>query len=210
MPNLNSNLPYTLAKIRKEFTGLQEDVECIIFGVKAVLNKPLLFHCQTIFGAVIYQQPISAFYWGNTYDALSTDEERRLQILEIWNAQSSDVAVTQFSFLHLKRVDVLCRDRKWRTGKYLFTIDDYFADKNVIPVGYAEDVDSKCFHFIQLDCGNFGLYPNNLLRWHNPDHIVPYDKENPPKIKLANLELDCEDIDRSYGNSAYFFYNHEQ
>ena len=39
----------------------------------------------------------------------------------------------------------------------------------------------------------------------NPDFIVPYDKENPPRFKIYDKEMTSEDIDRSYGNSPYFF-----
>jgi hypothetical protein len=46
------------------------------------------------------------------------------------------------------------------------------------------------------------------LRWHNPDFIVPYDKEKPPRVRIYDKEMTSEDIDRSYGNSPYFFYNH--
>jgi hypothetical protein len=55
--------------------------------------------------------------------------------------------------------------------------------------------------------------PNNLLRWHNPDFVIPYDKTNVPKIKLNlplfNEQMSSEDIDRSYGNSPYYFYYQE-
>ena len=61
---------------------------------------------------------------------------------------------------------------------------------------------------MELDDGNYAIPPNNLLRWHNPDFIVPYSKDEPPKVKIFNNPLTSEDIDRSYGNSPYFFYNH--
>jgi len=113
-----------------------------------------------------------------------------------------------FGFLQNKRVDIHCRDNVWRSGKYIFTIDDYEGDLNELNIGYANDQDSKCFHFIELDDGNYAIPPNNLLRWHNADFIVPYPKDNPPKIKMFNEPLCSEDIDRSYGNTPYFFYNH--
>jgi len=70
-------------------------------------------------------------------------------------------------------------------------------------------MDSKCFHFIELDNGNFCVQPNNLIRWHNPDFIIPFDLKDPPKIKLCNDYKSSENIDRSYGNSAYYFYGDE-
>jgi hypothetical protein len=58
-----------------------------------------------------------------------------------------------------------------------------------------------------LDDGNFCIHPNNLLRWHNPDFIVPYDKNNVPKLRIYSEQMTSEDIDRTYGNSSYYFYN---
>jgi hypothetical protein len=70
-------------------------------------------------------------------------------------------------------------------------------------------MDSKCYHFIELDCGNFAAQPNNLLRRHNADFIKPYDKTNPPKIKLNNPRLSAEDIDMTFANSPYYIYRAE-
>jgi hypothetical protein len=108
--------------------------------------------------------------------------------------------------LEYKTVDVFCRDKKWRKGKYIFTIDDYEGESNQINVGHSNSLDSKCFHFIYLDDGNFCIQPNNLIRWHNADFIIPYDKENPPRIKIKKDLILSEDIDRTYGNSPYYFY----
>jgi hypothetical protein len=209
MAQLNANIPYTLCKIRKEITGYEKDLEGYLFGVKSVLNYPLLFHFQSEIGAVFWNMPISAFYHGEIYDVMSNDEQKRLQLLETWDCQSKAIAVTCFKFLQYKKVDVFCRDGVWRSGTYLFTIDDYETDANEINVGHSEDLDSKCFHFIELKNGNYCAQPNNLLRWHNANFIVPYDKQKPPKIKINNPFLSSEDIDRSYGNSAYYFYANE-
>jgi hypothetical protein len=207
MSQLNANTPYISCYIRKEITGLDKDLEGYIFGVKSMLNYPLLFHFQSEIGAVFWNIPISAFFHKDDFDILSDVEEKRLQLLQTWDCQSTAIAVTCFKFLQHKRVDVFCRDKKWRSGKYHFTIDDYETDPNEINVGHSQDMDSKCFHFIELEDGNFALQPNNLLRWHNGDFIIPFDKENPPRVKLNNPLMSSEDIDRSFGNSPYYFYN---
>ena len=74
-------------------------------------------------------------------------------------------------------------------------------------LGYCNDPVSKCYQMIALDDGNFCIPPNNLLRWHNPDFIVPYSKEDVPRLKIFSDQLTSEDIDRSYGNKPYYFYN---
>ena len=207
MAQLNANTPYVQAKIRKYHTGASEDYEGYIFGVKSMLNRPLHFHFLSSIGAIFWNMPISAFYHEDDYDILSESEETRLSLLQTWDCQSNNIAVTTFAFLQNKRVDVRCRDKVWRSGHYLFTIDDYEGDLNELNVGYSNDQDSKCYHFIILEDGNFCVQPNNLLRWHNPDFIVPYDKDNLPKLKINKDQLSSEDIDRTYGNSPYYFYS---
>lgn len=206
MAQLNANTPYIQCFIRKEITGL-ELMEGYIFGVKSMLNYPLLFHFQSNIGAVFWNIPISGFCHKEDYSILSTSEQKRLSLLETWDCQSTAIAVTCFKFLQHKRVDVFCRDGKSRSGIYHFTIDDYETDPNSINVGYSEDMDSKCFHFIELDNGNFGVYPNNILRWHNPDFIKPYT--DPPKIRLNNPRISSEDVDMTYANSPYYLYANE-
>jgi hypothetical protein len=137
--------------------------------------------------------PISAFTHLEDFDILDEDEQKRLSMLQSWDCQSNNIAVTTFSFLQNKVVDVFCRDMKWRSGRYITTIDDYEGDLNELNLGYSNHQDSKCYHI-------------NLLRWHNPDFIIPYDKDNPPKLKIFKEQLSSEKIDRSYGNSPYYFY----
>jgi hypothetical protein len=206
MSQLNANTPYVQCYIRKEITGLDYDLEGYIFGVKSIINYPLLFHFQSKLGAIFWNIPISGFCHLEEYELLSDNEQNRLSILETWDCQSNAISVICFKFLQHKRVDVFCRDGVWRSGIYHFTIDDYETDPNSVNVGYSEDTDSKCFHFIELDKGNFGVYPNNLLRWHNADFIKPYDKNNPPKIKLNNPRISSEDVDMTYANSPYYLY----
>ena len=210
MAQLNANMPYISCSIRQAFTGLDELLEGYIFGVKSMINRPLHFHFQSRIGAVFWNMPVSAFGHKEGYDQLSEDETTRLSMLESWDCQSNDIAVTTFAFLQNHAVDVFCRDKKWRSGRYITTIDDYEGDLNNINVGYSNDQDSKCFHFICLDDGNFAVQPNNLLRWHNADFIVPYDKDSPPKLQIYSEQLSSELIDRTYGNSPYYFYGGDE
>lgn len=207
MSQLNANTPYIQCYIRKEFTGYSENMEGYIFGVKSMINYPMLFHFQSNIGAIFWNVPISFLIHKENYDKLSENEEKRLQLLESWDCQSTNISTICFKFLEYKRVDVFCRDKKYRSGYYLFTIDDYETDPNEINIGHSQSLDSKCFHFIVLDDGNFCIQPNNLLRWHNADFIIPYS--NPPKLKIFKERISSEDINRSYGNSPYYFYNNE-
>jgi hypothetical protein len=196
MSQLNANIPYIQCYVKdaylfQDFTN-KDLTSVYIFGVKAVLNSPLLFHCQLDNGVVWWSLPISAFVHKENFEQLSDVEEERLSLLQYWNMQSSDIAVTQFAYLQDYKVDCFGRDKKFRRGKYLFTIDDYYSDLNNLPLGYAQDGDKKCFHIVELENGNYCAYPNNYLRWHNLNHCEPFT--DPPKYKRNNIKYNCEYI----------------
>lgn len=198
MAQLNANIPYIEAFVKDKY--LYDDTEntnltpCYIFGVKTIINRPLLFHCQLNNGVVWWSLPLSAFVWKEDFDNLSDDENERLSLLQYWDCQSNDVSVTVFTYLQNYVVDVFNRKKEWYKGKYLFTIDDYYSDNNSLPSGYAIDSNTKCYHIIKLDNGNFGAYPNNYLRWNNLNFCDPYDKNNPPRYKSFNQTFNSEFI----------------
>lgn len=102
MGQLNANIPYIQAYIRPEYTGLKELVDGYIFGAKSMLNRPMHFHFQASIGAVFWNMPISAFVHAEKFDKLSDSEQTRLQLLESWDCQSNNIAVTTFAFLQNK------------------------------------------------------------------------------------------------------------
>jgi len=196
MPQLNANTPYILCYVRKAILyGKPENTElmdCYIFGAKAIINKPLLLHIQLPDGAVFWSLPLSAFCTKPDFDILSKNENERLSMLQWWDMQSNDLSVTTFTYLQGYEVDLKRRDKSWVRGKYLFTIDDYYADNNALPSGYAIDADSKCMHIIQGNDGNIYGYPNTFLRWINLNFVDPYDKEKPPRYKAHRLDIKAE------------------
>ena len=196
MAQLNSNTPYIKCYVRNCFLFDNKNnldlTPCYIFGVKTIINRPLLFHCQLENGVVWWSLPISAFVWKEDFDILSAIEEERLGLLQYWDCQGNDVSVTVFTYLQNYKVEIFNRRKEWFEGVYLFTIDDYYSDNNSIPSGYAIDSDTKCYHIIKLNNGNFGAYPNNYMRWHNMNFCDPYDKNNPPKYKPSNFLMSCE------------------
>lgn len=198
MAQLNANIPYIEAFVRDSYLfnddNNKELTPCYIFGVKTIINRPLLFHCQLQNGVVWWSLPLSAFVWKEDFDILADSEEERLSLLQYWDCQSNDVSVTVFTYLQNYIVDVFNRNKDWYRGKYLFTIDDYYSDNNSLPSGYAIDSNTKCYHIIKLDNGNFGAYPNNYLRWNNLNFCDPYDKNNPPKYRTFTKDLNSEFI----------------
>ena len=201
MAQLNANIPYIEAFVRDSYLFNNENnkelTPCYIFGVKTIINRPLLFHCQLQNGVVWWSLPLSAFVWKKDFDILADSEDERLSLLQYWDCQSNDVSVTVFTYLQNYIVDVFNRNKDWYRGKYLFTIDDYYSDNNSLPSGYAIDSNTKCYHIIKLDNGNFGAYPNNYLRWNNLNFCDPYDKNNPPKYRTFTKDLNSELIKKN-------------
>lgn len=198
MSKLNTNIPYIRCFIRNSYIfsdfTIKELTDCYIFGAKAIINKPLLFHCQLNNGAVFWSLPLSAFCMNDKFDVISENENARLSMLQWWDMQGNDITATVFTYLQGADVDLRRRDKSWVRGKYLFTIDDYYADNNSLPSGYAIDSDSKCFHVIKGSDGNIYAYPNNFLRWHNLNFVDEYNKDDIPKYKPISLDIKCEFI----------------
>jgi hypothetical protein len=196
MPQLNANIPYIRCFVRDTFLqgldGRRSLTPCYIFGVKAQLNRPLGFHCQLQNGALFWNLPISAFVHREKFACMSRSEPERLSLLQYWDCQGSDIAVTVFSYLQGYQVDCRARNKIWMRGTYLFTLDQYFSDLNAPPLGYAGDPDAKCYHVIRLDNGNFCAYPNTFLRWHNLNFVDPYDLKKPPRYRANQQDLKAE------------------
>ncbi len=140
MAQLNANLPYINCFIRNKYIFGPEDnglTEGYIFGVKSMINRPMHFHFQASFGAVFWMMPISAFCHKEDYDPISDDEQRRLSLLQTWDCQDNDIAVTTFGFLQHRRVDVFCRDRVDGIWSYGVDIADFAAGSLIAQEGGA-------------------------------------------------------------------------
>lgn len=170
-------------------SGIEGVTECYLFGVKCVLNKPLSFHCQLENGAVFWGLPISAFVSKECYIPICNDEERIINELLWWNCQSSDCDVTTFHYLEGSTGILRSRTGIQRDGKYLFTVDD-FSDNRKVNLGYSQDTDSKCFHVFETEDGWYAAYPNDKIRWVNPNFVD--QGLQIPKYKAYQQDLRAE------------------
>jgi hypothetical protein len=192
---MNQNIPYIQAYVRNSYLHNLENVEgvteCYIFGVKCLLNKPLLFHCQLENGAVFWGLPISAFVTNDKYETIGESEEAIINELIWWNCQSSDCDITVFHYLEGYYADLRSRTGKTRRGKYLFTLDDFY-DNRKNTLGYAEDTDSKCYHVFKLDNGWIAAYPNDKIRWYNLNFV---DRSLAiPRYKAFQTDIRAENV----------------
>ena len=191
---INTNIPYQNCYVRDSFLYNDPNnknlTECYMFGAKAIMNRPIGFHCQLINGAIFFSLPISAFVHKEDFEIMADDENKRLSLLSWWDTQGEFIFSNVFTYLEGYYVDFRSRDKQWRRGKYLFTLDDL----SVNGIGYAtsNDADSKAHHCIKLDNGNYCLSPNNFLRWHNANFVTPYDLDSPPRYHRNKFDLRSE------------------
>jgi hypothetical protein len=94
-----------------------------------------------------------------------------------------DITVIRKSFLQNLGCKFLGKDKKWYSGRYLFTIDHANADSNVIPTGFAEEpMDHKSFNIIQMDNGQFAAQPNNRTIFLDPS-------SNPKELSFPDFKV---------------------
>lgn len=164
---LNASIPHIYCQLRAEYLYNLEDhygefIPVAVFGVASIPSRAVMFHAMTEGGAQIARLPISAFV--HRADA----PDLPLEVLELWDAFSYDIAVTAYDYMRGLRCRTLLRDTLWRTGEYVMTLD--WAGSN-----YAEDPGEgghKCAHLLKLDNGCFALQPNNRILWEEPSFIT--------------------------------------
>ena len=194
MAYLNANIPPIYAQIRKEYLydlkkhhGEVED--CIIFGISALTGRSILWHAIMENGAIFYRLPISAFIQKGFEP--SRVPTRRLDELQLWNCFSYYPAVTSWDILESQAGKYIGKDKKWHSGKYLFTIDFAHPEANILDTDHSEiPHEHKCAHIIALDDGNFAAQPNNRCIWDIPSFTV---KDETPDWKVQTSEWNVED-----------------
>lgn len=166
MPTLNSDCPRLTALIRREYLYNLESHHgefepALIFGVASIPSRALLFHCLLSNGAQLGRLPLAAFCWKEC-EPLDTE------VLQTWDAFSYELSVTQYSALKHLDCAALLRDKVWRRGVYLFTVDWFGSDlaENAGENGW------KCAHVIKLESGHFCAVPNNRSCWLDAAHCT--------------------------------------
>jgi hypothetical protein len=200
MPTLNANLPRIYCFVRKEYLyDLKEHhgefVKACVFGVSSLYGKALGFHALLENGAMIWRLPISA---------LAADEgadHYPLEVLQLWDCFSYELAVTEFDHMEGMRCRVILKNKEEHEGEYVATIDWYGSNDSEEP----GDGGHKCGHLIQLDNGCFCLQPNNRICWYEPAFVRPF--ETPPDYKTNNQHWKCENQTKWYtaANDRYFY-----
>jgi hypothetical protein len=97
-------------------------------------------------------------------------------------------------------------------GAYLFTLDNYHPDLNSIDTNTSEKPDEhKSHNVIQLENGQFAIYPNNRMRIY--DLSLTPEKPLRPDFKVSTQVYQVEnglDWKRLGDTDDYFWKNSDE
>ena len=87
--------------------------------------------------------------------------------------------------------EVYTRDHGFIKGQYLFTLDNYHANPDVVDNNVSEvPQEHKSHNCIALENGQFALYPNNRMRLY--DLSITPEMPKKPDFKVSTIEYQVE------------------
>jgi len=187
MAHLVANIPPVHCFIRKEFLydfekGFGEYEPCIWVSIKSIRSQAFRIESYLPnYGALYDKLPLNAYVSRDS--ELNWHDFLQLDTLQIWDCFSHDITIIKKSFLSNLSAKFYAKDKKWYQGTYMFTVDNSFADPNVLDTTYAEwPEDHKSFNFIQLDNGQYAAQPNNRT-------IFMDAASNPKELKFPDFKV---------------------
>ena len=103
----------------------------------------------------------------------------------LWGCSSSK------QFIGSMHYEVYTRDFGTQTGTYICTLDNYHQDVDAIDYSTSEQpAEHKSHNLIELDNGQFALYPNNRMRIYD-NSITPEVPKN-PDFKVSTVYYQVE------------------
>ena len=167
MSCLITNLPAQRVWVRKEYLrdlkdGHGDFVEGVWVSAKSIPGRAFYFETYLPEYAAIFDKlPISAF----VSSPETPEPDMDLPNLQFWNCMDYGVRAIVKQHVSTMDFEVYTRNYGFLKGKYLFTLDNYHVDPDVIDTNVSEVPDEhKSHNCIMLENGQFCLYPNNRMR----------------------------------------------
>jgi hypothetical protein len=186
MSQLVINLPSQKVWVRKEYLrdlqdGFGEFVEGVWVSAKSIPGRSFYFETYLPeYGAMYDKLPISAF----CIKPKTPNPDLDLPNLQFWNCMDYGVRCIEKQFVSTMEFEVFTRDHGFMKGQYLFTLDNFHADVDIIDTNVSEKPDEhKSHNCILLENGQFGLYPNNRMRMY--DLSITPEVPKTPDFKVS-------------------------
>lgn len=190
-------LPPIKVQVRPEFLYDFDEkerdlVQGIWVSVKAIRGEALRFETYLPeYGALYDKLPISAFMHDEMDDAGINAAMLDLDELQIWDALSYHITITDKPFLKGLRAEFFGKDKRLHPGEYMFTLDCCNPDPRIPDFTFSETVDEhKSYNVLRLNNGQFALQPNNRCRFFDPA-FNPQDMKF-PDFKVATKKYRVE------------------
>ena len=189
MAQLICNLPNNKVWVRKEFlhdgkSGHGEFVEGHWVTAKSIVGRAFYFETYLPeYGAMFDKLPINAF----VSSPEKPDKDYPLHDLQFWNCMDYGVTCIYKQFIGSMDFEIFTRSHDVVKGTYLFTLDNYHDSADEIDYSCAEvPAEHKSFNCLELENGQYCLYPNNRMRI--------YDNSLTPKTpKMPDFLVSTED-----------------
>ena len=214
MSELICNMPSEKVWVRKEYltdfqSGEGEFVEGVWVSAKSIPGRAFYFETYLPEYAAMYDKlPISAFLSRPE----TPDPNLDLPNLQFWNCMDYGVVNICKKFVGSMEWEIRTRHFGSMKGKYVCTLDNYHSDIDKIDYSTSETPEEhKSFNLIELNNGQFALYPNNRCRVYDIS-LTPQEPKI-PDFKVSTRYFQVEngiDWGRLGDTDEYFWKTPEE
>ena len=202
------NLPSQKIWVRKEYLRDHEDghgeyVSGVWVSCKSIPGRTFYFETYLPeYGALYDKLPISAFVSAPT----PPNPDMNLCNLQFWNCMDYGVVSVTKNFIASMDFEVFTRDHGLVKGSYICTIDNYHADIDTIDYSTSENPEEhKSFNLLELENGQFCLYPNNRMRVYD-NSLTPEEPLKPDfKVSTQFYQVENGNSTRLGDTDEYFW-----
>lgn len=212
MPHLITNVPAVDVWVRKEYltdfqSGHGEFVRGTWITVKSIPGRAFYFETYLPdYGAIYDKLPISAF----VSEPKTPEPELLLPDLQFWNAMDYGITVLEKQFVGSMDFELYLRTGGKIIGSYVFTLDNYHPDVNVINTSVSEKpTEHKSHNVIELENGQYAIYPNNRMRVYDLS-LTPQEPLKPDfKVSTQYFQVEQGLSWKRIGDTDDYFWKNE-
>jgi hypothetical protein len=192
MSDLICNLPSNKVYVRREFLldgqeGHGEFVEGIWVTAKSIPGRAFYFETYLPeYGALFDKLPISAFVSSPELP----EDDLPLPDLQFWNCMDYGITCITKQFIGSMDYEIFTRSHKHLHGTYLFTLDNYHTHNDEIDYTSEVPQEHKSFNCLELENGQYCLYPNNRMRVYDNSLTPPEPKQPDFKVSTEYYQVE--------------------
>lgn len=212
MPHLITNVPAVDVWVRKEYltdfqSGHGEFVRGTWITVKSIPGRAFYFETYLPDYAAMYDKlPISAF----VSVPKTPEPDLLLPDLQFWNAMDYGITTLEKQFIGSMDFELYLRTGGKMLGSYVFTLDNYHPDVNIINTSVSEKpAEHKSHNVIELENGQYAIYPNNRMRIYDLS-MTPQEPLRPDfKVSTQYFQVEQGLKWKRLGDTDEYFWKNE-